>query len=150
MRQIIKEPNDILHKKCELVSDFNDARQVGYELLQAIRSVSKWWNRRLGFAANQIGYLERIIALRKGKDEYEIFYNPVLIEKRIPFLYIETCYSLDSKKYYLVKRYLYSKLRYYDESGIQREKNLKGFSAIYHEIDHINGIMLSDIGFCIF
>src|SRR3989344_1184825 len=87
MREIIKEPNSLLHQKCEPVTNFDEARQIGDELLIVMKSVSKWWNRWLGFAANQIGYNKRIIGLRKGKDRYEILINPILVEKKFPFLY---------------------------------------------------------------
>ncbi len=112
--------------------------------------MSKWWNRWLGFAANQIGYSKRIIVLRESKDEYEILVNPILIEKRFPFPYIETCYSLNQKKYYLVKRYLWAKVRYLDLQGNLQEMILKEPSAIYQEIDHMDGIMISEIGIRIF
>ena len=80
MREIIKEPNSLLHQKCENVVDFQEAKQIAEELLTVIKSVSKWWNRWLGFAANQIGFPKRIIALRKNRDEYEILVNPILVE----------------------------------------------------------------------
>ena len=147
MREIVKEPNNLLHQKCETVVDFVEARQIASELLVVIKSVSKWWNRWLGFAANQIGFPKRIIALRKGRDKYEILVNPVLAETRFPFLYFETCYSLNRKVYYLVKRYLWSKVKYQDLDGNPREMILRGPSALYQEIDHINGIMVSEIGF---
>lgn len=147
MREIIKEPNNLLHQKCEAVVDFTEAKQIANELLVVIKSVSKWWNRWLGFAANQIGFPKRIIALRKSRDEYEVLVNPILIETRFPFPYLETCYSLNRKNYYFVKRYLWSKVKYQDLDGKPREMILKGPSAVYQEIDHINGIMVSEIGF---
>ena len=148
IREIIKESNNLLHKKCELVSNFNEAKQIAGELLLIIKSVSKWWNRWLGFAANQIGYSKRIIALRKSKNEYEILINPILLEKRFPFPYLEKCYSLPSlKEIYLVKRYLWAKVKYQDLQGRSHEMILKGPSAIYQEIDHIDGILVSEIGF---
>ena len=147
MREIIKEPNNLLHQKCEPVVDFVEAEQIADELLVVIRSVSKWWNRWLGFAANQIGFSKRIIALRKSKDEYEVLVNPILAETRFPFPLLESCYSLNRKNYYFVKRYLWSKVKYQDLEGKPREMILKGPSAVYQEIDHINGIMVSEIGF---
>ena len=148
MREIIKEPNSLLHQKCETVVNFEEAKQIANDLLVVIKSVSKWWNRWLGFAANQIGYHKRIIALRKSKNEYEILINPVLIEKRFPFPYLEKCYSLSSlKEAYFVKRYLWSKVKYQDLNGTWHERILRGPSAVYQEIDHIDGIMISEIGF---
>ena len=147
MKEIFKEPNEILHRKCESITDFDEAKQIADELLVVIKLVSKWWNRWLGFAANQIGFPKRIIALRKSRDEYEILVNPVLTETRFPFPYLETCYSLDFKKYYFVKRYLWAKVKYQDLEARPHEMILKGPSAVYQEIDHINGIMVSEIGF---
>lgn len=147
MREIIKEPNNLLYQKCETVVNFEEAKQVSDELLSVIKSVSKWWNRWLGFAANQIGFPKRIVALRKSRDTYEILINPILTETRFPFPYLETCYSLNRKSYYFVKRYLWSKVKYQDLEGKPREMILKGPSAVYQEIDHINGIMISEIGF---
>ena len=148
MREIVKEPNDILHKKCEPVTNFEEAKQIADDLVSVMKSVSKWWNRWLGFAANQIGYNKRIIGLRNGKDHYDILINPILTEKRFPFLYIESCYSLPrlNKEFYFVKRYLWAKVKYQDLNGIWHEKVLRGLSAIYQEIDHIDGIMVNEIG----
>lgn len=147
MREIIKEPNSLLHQKCEQVSNFDEARQIAEELFVVMKSVSKWWNRWLGFSANQIGFQKRIIGLRNGKDRYDILINPVLVEKRFPFPYPEKCYSLPSlKQIYLVKRYLWAKVKYQDLNGTWHERILRGPSAIYQEIDHIDGIMVSEIG----
>lgn len=144
--KIIREPNSLLHQKCEPITDFKEAEQITDELLIAIRSVSKWWNRWLGFAANQIGYSKRIIALRKSKNEYEILINPVLAEKRFPFPYIGTCFSLNLKRYYLVKGYLWAKVKYQNLEGDSQEMILRGPSAIYHEINHVDGIMIFEVG----
>ena len=144
--KILKEPNNLLHQKCELVTDFEEAKHIASDLLLVIKSVSKWWNRWLGFAANQIGYSKRIIALRKSKNDYEILINPIIVEKRFLFPYIETCFSLKKKDYYLVKRYLWSRVKYQDLEENLREITLRGLSAIYQEIDHLNGIMVSEIG----
>lgn len=145
--KIIKEPNNLLHQKCEPVSNFGEAKKIADDLLAVIKSVSKWWNRWLGFAANQIGHSKRIIGLRKGKNEYEILINPVLLEKRFPFPYLEKCYSLPSlKEVYLVKRFLWTRVKYQDLNGTWHETILRGPSAIYQEIDHIDGIMVSEIG----
>ena len=146
--KILKEPNSLLHKKCEPVSNFEEAKQIAGELLVVMKSVSKWRNRWLGFAANQIGHSRQIIGLRKGKNEYEILINPVLLEKRFPFPYLEKCYSV--RGLYLVKRYLRAKVKYQDLEGNSCEIILKGPSAIYQEMDHIDGILVSEIGFLLY
>ena len=64
MREVIKEPNILLHQNCELVINFEEAKQIADELLSVMKSIPvKFliWNRWIGFAANQIGYPKRII-----------------------------------------------------------------------------------------
>ena len=146
MRKIIQEPNSLLHIQCKQVTDFDEARKIADDLLAVIKYVSKWWNRWLGFAANQIGYSKRVIILRKGKNEYDTLINPTFIARRFQFPHIETCYSLNREKYYLVKRYLWAKIKYQNTKSEWCEKILKGPSAIYQEMDHLDGIMVSEIG----
>ena len=144
--KIIQEPDPLLHLKCEPVVNFEEAKHIAGELLTVIKSVSKWRNRWLGFAANQIGYSKRIIALRKVKNEYEILVNPILVEKRFPFPSIEKCYSLNPKEKYLVRRYLWTRVKYQDLNSNSREMTLRGPSAIYQEMDHLDGILVSEVG----
>jgi len=141
----IKEPNVLLHTQCKQVTDFDEAKQIADKLLLKVKSVAKFWNLWLGFAANQIGYPKRIIVLRKGKNKYEVLINPSFVEERFPFLQLGKCYSINGV--YLVKSHLWSKVRYQDLNGDWSEKIIRGPSAIYHEIDHINGILISENGF---
>ena len=39
MQEIIKEPNEILHKKCEPVTDFKEAKKIAGDLLQVMKSI---------------------------------------------------------------------------------------------------------------
>jgi peptide deformylase len=146
--EILREPNDFLHQHCEPVSRFDDAKLIVNALLRAIKSISKPWNRWLGLAANQIGFLKRIIALRMGGDRYAVLINPVLIEKKFPFPYLERCYSVDG--IYLIKRYLCAKVKYQDIDGEFCEIILRGPSAIYQEMDHLDGRLVSESGFRLF
>ena len=143
--QIIKEPNEILHQKSDRVIDFREAEEIAKILLAAIRKLSKFWNRWLGLAANQMGYLRRIIVLRMGSNDYLIMVNPEVLEVRCPFPYCERCRSV--RGLYIVKRYLWARVRYQDLDGKWNEIVLKGPSAIYQEIDHLNGLLVSEIGF---
>jgi len=146
--EILRDQNKILHTTCEAVTDFEEAKQIAEELVEVIKSVAKFWNIWLGFAANQIGYSKRIIVLRKGKDEYQILINPFLVQTRIPFPYLERCYSTSG--IYRVKRYLWAQVKYQDLQQQWQEMILKGPSAVYHEIDHLEGILISEKGKRIF
>ena len=145
--KILKEPHNLLHQKCQLVTDFEEAKKISEELFTVIKAATKWWNRFLGFAANQIGYNKRIIILRAGNN-YNVLINPYFIEKKFPFPYLENCFSL--RGYYFVKRYLYAKVKYQGLDKVWHEMTLRGFSGIYQEIDHIDGILISEVGFSLF
>ena len=154
MREIIKEPDNILHRECEPITDFEEAKKIAVDLLEVMKSIPVrygFWNRWIGFAANQIGYSKRIIGLKRGKDKYEILVNPNITKKRFPFLQPESCFSLNRRRllqhFYLVKRYLWTKVTYQNLEGQPQEIILRGPNAIYQEIDHLNGIMVSEIGF---
>jgi peptide deformylase len=144
-KEITREPNDILHQRCLEVSDSEEARKIANELLLAIKRLARFWNRWLGLAANQINYSRRLVILRAGRDKYQVLVNPQFLEKRMPFFYLETCYSVSG--FYLVKRYFWSRLKYQDLSLNWHEVVFKGPSAIYQEIDHIDGKLVSEVGY---
>lgn len=154
IKEIIKEPNEILRRKCEIVTDFDEAKRIAADLIEIMKSIPVRygvWHKWIGFAANQIGYSRRIIVLREDKDKYEILVNPVIVEKHFPFFQPESCFSLNRKRllqhFYLLKRYLWVKVKYQDLNEQEHEKIIRGPSVIYQEIDHINGVMVSEGGF---
>ena len=146
--KVLTEPHQLLHQKCEPVTNVEEAKQIADDLLIVVKSLTKWWNRFVGFAANQIGYSRRAIVLRRGKSKYEVMINPVFVEKKFPFPYLENCFSV--RGLYLVKRYLWSKVKYQDIEGNPQEIIFKGFAGVYQEIDHIDGILVSDIGLLVY
>ena len=141
---MIHEPNDLLHQKSDPVEDFMEMKRIADDLLVTIKRWALWRNPWLGIAGPQLGFMRRVIVLRHGWSRYMVMVNPALLQAKIPFPFIETCYSVDG--IYLVKRHLWVKIRYQDMSGILRETVITGPSAIYQEIDHLNGILVSQIG----
>lgn len=146
--RIVKAPDDRLRVWSTEVTDFEEAKKITSELLFAVKSVAKFWKLWLGFAAPQIGYNKRIIVLRDGRKGWKIMLNPVVSKKRWPFFYPGRCYSLDGR--YLMKGYLWRKVKSQDLQGDYHEEILRGPSALEHEIDHLNGLLASDIGKRIF
>ena len=43
--KILKEPDNLLHQKCQSVTDFEEAKKISDELLIVIKTATKWWNR---------------------------------------------------------------------------------------------------------
>lgn len=142
--EIVKEPDERLHRRSEEVRDFNEGKKIAGELLSVVKSVARFWKLWIGFAAPQIWYNKRIIVLRDGIKRYRFMVNPEILETKWPFLFVGRCYSL--KGLYVMKGYLWTKVKYQDLEGNYREKVFRGPSPIDHEIDHINGVLASDIG----
>ena len=147
MLEIIKEPNKILHIKCVPVTDFGEAKKIADDLLQVIKSIPV----RYGFCRKSNRILNENHWIKEGENKYEILVNPVIVEKRFQFLQPESCFSLNRKHllqhFYIVKRYLWVKVQYQSLEEQLQEIILRGPNAIYQEIDHLNGIMVSEIGF---
>ena len=141
---VIREPHDLLHQKSDAVEDFLEVRRIADDLLITIKRLARWWNPWLGLAAPQIGFMRRVIVLRRRWSRYVVMVNPVIIKRKIPTPFIERCYSVEGA--YIVKRYLWTKVRYQDISGMLHELAILGPSAIYQEIDHLDGVLVSQAG----
>jgi peptide deformylase len=146
--KILKDPDERLRVRSTEVRDFQEAKKIANELLSVVKSVARFWKLWLGFAAPQIGYNERIIVLRDGIKKYRLMVNPEILETKWPFIFVGRCYSL--KGLYIMKGYLWTKVKYQDLEENYHEKVFGGPNAIGHEIDHINGVLSSDIGKRIF
>ena len=123
------------------------------------------WDLVLAMAAVQLGIPKRLVYLKntnleiiekdqrdelneseKKYNERKILINPVIISKEGLTEYWETCAScLDNMG--LVKRPYKIIVEYYDLDGIKHEEEFFGFpsTVISHEIDHLDGILHTDI-----
>lgn len=97
----------------------------------------------LGLAANQIGYLTRIIAVRTSEDKFTIMINPVIFKRSTQKeVSNESCLSLDGVRKAL--RNVEVSVLYYDRFMKMKKMICKGLLAriVQHEIDHCNGIII--------
>ena len=98
-----------------------------------------------GIAAPQIGYPKRIFVL-KDKDKYETFINPVIISVGVQTKKEqEGCLSFPGWCV-KVERPTFVKVQYYDTLGGLHESSFNDIEAraIFHEMDHLNGVLLSE------
>lgn len=100
-----------------------------------------------GFAANQLGHYVRTIIIRLNDGRYEIMQNPILTPVENPVLVTERegCYSLPGYTA-MVERHKEINVKYISEFGEARQGLLSGPEArcAQHEVDHLDGIMISD------
>lgn len=97
--------------------------------------------------APQIGYGVRIFCIRFGKDDYRSFINPIIENNSNFHLARETCYSLPNKTF-IRPRFGKCNIIYMTPLGKIETRNIVGRSAVVfqHCIDHLDGLLLEDVG----
>ncbi|EFI42195.1 MULTISPECIES: peptide deformylase [Peptoniphilus] len=100
----------------------------------------------VGLAAPQVGVLRRVITVDDRTEHRFALINPEIIFESGTQLGYEGCLSLPNKQG-KVKRFNEIKVKYLDENGEKKEIEAKEYLAriLQHEIDHLNGILYSDI-----
>jgi len=103
-----------------------------------------------GLAANQIGFNRRVIMFKDG-EMYRWHINPKIISVSIEWEYdFESCLSIPdergSYRVFRVPRYEWVEVT--DSVDVGTFHHYSGFLArvVQHEIDHLNGILISDFG----
>jgi peptide deformylase len=140
---IVKHPNPILTKKCEII---NLEKEI--DLIQELKK-NLYKEEAVGIAANQIGENKNIfLALDVEKDIPLIFANSEILQVSKEFLYLkESCLSFPNKTLN-IKRPTKVLMRYQTIIGnniIEDNKWFDGLLAriIQHEYDHVNGILFT-------
>jgi peptide deformylase len=102
-----------------------------------------------GLAAPQLGVFKQIFIVRRGNGhDFEVCINPVIISTKPEVVsYMESCLSIPGK-WYQVSRYKYLDVQYFNEKGISIRAKFHHYDAeaFQHELDHLNGYLLSDRG----
>lgn len=101
----------------------------------------------VGLAANQIGYDKRIFVINFNGD-LRSFVNPIITKTGGLELSREGCASIPGKEF-VRPRHNDIEVTYMTPLGKIESRQLVGMAAtvFQHEIDHLDGMLLSDIGF---
>ena len=142
----------VLKQKCEtvLLGDMSPVDLVDlWENIDQMKSLLRgaYNGTGKGLAAPQVGINKRFFLIRFGV-QIEVFINPEITRYGgIKISGREGCLSVPDARYE-VERSRKVTVKYFDESMISREREFTGFDAvaIQHEYDHLNGILISDIG----
>lgn len=137
LRNIVKEGDPILTKKCRPVEKFN---QKLWDLLDdMIETLDD--SGGVGLAAPQVGIMRRICVIDVGDGPVE-FINPEIIESDGEQEVQEGCLSCPGE-FGIIRRPMHVKARYYDRFG--NECTIEGeelfAQAMCHEFDHLDGIL---------
>jgi len=147
LRNILLHPDPRLKKKCEPVTEMDDAtRALMQDMLETMYAAPG-----VGLAAPQIGVMKRILVMdvvkeEDGEPQPYLMANPeVTWESEETNTYEEGCLSIP-EEYADVERPARVKVSYLDSEGVTQELDCDGLLAtcVQHEIDHLNGKLFID------
>ena len=144
--KIITDPKH-LRKTCEPV-DYKTSKQISDKMILFMLSHKNINDNSVGLACNQLGLPGRIIIVKR-KNKWIRFINPLLSYKsEEKIITEESCLSVP-KKSVKVERSKYIVISFEKGNGdgnYDWESNYTGTDAIViqHEIDHLNGIIITD------
>lgn len=144
IRNIRMENDEILRKKSKNVDVVDDRIK---ELIEdMVETMHKYEG--VGLAAVQVGILKRVIVIDIYDDKQPIIklINPVIIKEKGTQEVDEGCLSFPNK-YVKVVRPNEVVVEGLNENGEKIRIKGKGLlaQAISHEIDHLNGVVLTDV-----
>lgn len=147
--KLVVAPDDALKKKCRTVEAFDASLR---ELVEGMLDVM-YTHGGVGIAAPQVGSDLRVIVVDPTAGEMAksciVMVNPEEESRsRFTELTTEGCLSLPNEQYWL-RRPQWARVRWIDPYDLtERVMSFNSFEAriVLHEMDHLDGILLSDIG----
>ncbi len=141
LRNILKFGDDMLRKKSREVTDFDRRLWI---LLDDLAETMHNFN-GVGLAAPQVGILRRAVVVDIGEGVIELV-NPVILTVKGKSRELEGCLSSPDLWGY-VERPAKVKIKAQDRYGNEMEYNASDLlaRAFCHEIDHLNGIIFTDL-----
>ncbi len=141
IRNIVKDGDPILKKKCRPVEKFDKKLAI---LLDDMAETMHQAN-GVGLAAPQVGMLRRVVVIDIGEGVIELV-NPKIIAYSGEQEGIEGCLSFPGE-WGLAKRPNYVKVKAQDRNGDEFEIDGEELlaRAFCHEIDHLNGVVFKDV-----
>jgi len=144
IRFIVKDPDPVLREKAKPVTKFN----ANLHKLLDDMAETMYHAEGVGLAAPQIGIEKRVIVVDTGEEDGGLMemVNPEIIESEGEQLGPEGCLSIPGLNGD-VRRALRVKLRGQDRYGNDITIEAKEFQAraFQHEVDHLNGVLFTDI-----
>ncbi len=141
IRQIVKEGDDVLTKKCREVVKFDDRLFTLLDDMKETLDLAQG----VGLAAPQVGILRRVVIIDIGEGPIELI-NPVIIEQSGEQEGLEGCLSCPGE-WGITKRPMNVTVKAQDRNGKEFTMSGEGLlaKAFCHELDHLDGIIYKQI-----
>lgn len=147
MKEILKiEDNyDNLTQRCDeidLKTQAKEMREIVHELKDTMRKKGL-----KHLSAPIIGYNKRIFCIDYEDLEIKTYINPIIVEAKGLTLSRETCDCIPDKTF-LFPRNNDISVMYQQPTGQANTRRLLGMAALVfqHELNHLDGVLLSDVG----
>ena len=141
IRNVVKEGDPILRKKCREITEVNDhIRMTMEDMLDTMRA-----EMGVGIAGPQVGVMRRMFVAEPEPDRVYFMINPEITEREGTQTGEEACLSVPGLCG-TVERPEKIKITALDLDGNRQEYEFEGFDAVVmcHEYDHLDGILYTD------
>lgn len=134
-----------LSDRCDEI-DVRKENQLMRDIILDLKQTLRENPTGVGLAANQIGYDKRIFVINFNGD-IRTFINPVISQVKGFTLNRESCLSLPGKSF-IRPRHNEIMVIYQTPLGKTESRKIVGLAAyvFQHELDHLDGLTLADIG----
>ena len=143
LREIVKQGDDVLTKKCRKVEKFDSRLEMIIDdMIETLHQANG-----VGLAAPQVGILRRVVVIEVDPEQGVIeLVNPEIIETSGKQVGLEGCLSLPGK-WGIASRPLRVTVKAQNRKG--EEFTISGehllARAFCHEIDHLDGILYNTV-----
>ena len=140
-KYVVQTGEPVLREKCVEVKSFNsELASLLDDLKETVRAENG-----AGLAAPQIGVNKRVVVVDVEEGYFELV-NPVILSTKGEQTGPEGCLSVKGKQG-TVTRPNKVKAEYRDRNGKKHKLTAEGFfaRAVCHELDHLDGILYTDI-----
>lgn len=146
IRQIVKDPDPILRQKSK------EVKEITPNILKLLDDMAETMYDApgVGLAAVQVGILKRLVVIDVGDGLIELI-NPVIVSKEGEQTGPEGCLSIPGVTGEVTRAYkctVEALNRHGEKIVIEGEGYLA--RAIQHEVDHLNGILFTDLAHTIY
>ncbi|HIV79783.1 MAG TPA: peptide deformylase [Candidatus Avanaerovorax faecigallinarum] len=141
IRNVVKEGDPILRKKCREITEVNDRiRMTMEDMLETMRA-----EMGVGIAGPQVGVMRRMFVAEPEPDRVYFMINPEITEREGTQTGDEACLSVPGLCG-TVERPEKIKITALDLDGNRQEYEFEGFDAVVmcHEYDHLDGVLYID------
>ena len=141
IRNVVKEGDPILRKKCREITEVNDhIRMTMEDMLETMRA-----EMGVGIAGPQVGVMRRMFVAEPEPDRVYFMINPEITEREGTQTGDEACLSVPGLCG-TVERPEKIKITALDLDGNRQEYEFEGFDAVVmcHEYDHLDGVLYTD------